>query len=163
MGRTAAVVAVGLALAGCGATRRAAQPVPTPPPAPAGGAATAVSSTNRLLVVTMPRLDLFTRAQLNPVLAAVGMPLAFSRQADFSGITKQVSLQIHAVEHSAELRVDEAGTVAAAATGISIVPTLAVRPAARLVLDHPFLAFIRDRDTGAIAFAARVTDPSRKS
>lgn len=117
----------------------------------------------RLLVVTMPRLDLFTRAQLNGVLAAMGMPLAFSRRADFSGITKQVSLRIHAVEHGAELRADEAGTVAAAATAISIIPTLAVRPATRLVLDHPFLAFIRDRDTGAILFAARVADPSRKS
>ena len=58
---------------------------------------------------------------------------------------------------------DEAGTVAAAATGISLTPTLAIRPAIRLVFDHPFLAFIRDRRTGAILFAARVTDPTQKS
>jgi len=117
----------------------------------------------RLLVLSMPRFDLVTHAQLNGVLAALGMPLAFSRQADFSGISKQVSLQIQAVEHGAEVRVDEAGTVAGAASGISLTPTLAVRPATRLVLDHPFLALIRDRRTGAILFAAHVTDPTQKS
>jgi serpin B len=116
-----------------------------------------------LLALSMPRFDLLTHAQLGGVLASLGMPLAFSRQADFSGITKQVSLRIQAVEHGAQVRVDEAGTVAAAATGISLTPTLAVRPATRLVLDHPFLAFIRDRRTGAILFATRVIDPTQKS
>jgi serpin B len=116
----------------------------------------------RLLIVSVPRFDLLIHSELNGALAALGMPLAFSSEADFSGITKQVSLQIQAVEHGAEVRVDEAGTVAAAATGISLTPTLAVRPATRLVLDHPFLAFIRDRRTGAILFVARVADPTQK-
>jgi serpin B len=117
----------------------------------------------RLLVVSIPRFDLTTRSELNGALAALGMPLAFSRQANFSGITRQASLQIQAVEHGAEVKVDEAGTVAAAATGISIRPTVALPTGTQLVLDHPFLAFIRDQRTGAILFAARLTDPTRKS
>lgn len=125
-------------------------------------AAVEASLQPRLLVLSMPRFDLVTHAELSGALTALGMSLAFSRQADFSGITKRVSLQIQAVEHGAELRVDEAGTVAAAATGIALTPTLAVRPAIRLLLDHPFLAFIRDARTGAILFAARVADPTRK-
>jgi serpin B len=113
------------------------------------------------LALAMPRFHLTAHAELGSVLTALGMPLAFGMRADFSGITKQLRLQIQAVEHAADLRVDEAGTVAAAATGISLRPTLAIRPGAQLVLDHPFLAFIRDRRTGTVLFAARVTDPTR--
>jgi serine protease inhibitor len=117
----------------------------------------------RTLGLAMPRFHLTAHVGLNGVLAALGMPLAFSARADFSRITKTPALQIQTVEHGADLRVDEAGTVAAAATGIALRPTLAVRPAAQLVLDHPFLAFIRDRRTGTVMFAARVTDPPSNS
>jgi serine protease inhibitor len=48
------------------------------------------------------------------------MPVAFTDAADFSGITQQTSLKIAAVEHGADLKIDETGTVAAAATGISL-------------------------------------------
>jgi serpin B len=108
----------------------------------------------------MPRFHLTTHVELNGTLSALGMPIAFTDQADFSGITSAAKLTIQAVEHGADLKVDEAGTVAAAATGISLEPTAAV-PTTRLVLDHPFLALIRDRHTGTILFAARVTDPTR--
>jgi len=118
---------------------------------------------SQLLALSVPRFHLSTHAELNGVLAALGMPLAFSQRADFSGITKRVSLQIQAVEHAADLKVDEAGTVAAAATGISFKPTAVLPTGTPFVLDHPFLAFIRDRHTGAILFAARVTDPTRTS
>jgi serine protease inhibitor len=51
--------------------------------------------------------------------------------------------------------------VAAAATGISLEPTaIMIKPATRLTLDHPFLVFLRDDASGAILFAAQVTDPS---
>ena len=90
------------------------------------------------------------------------MPIAFSPQADFSGITTQTPLAISAVEHGADLKVDEAGTVAAAATGISIAPTAAAPGRViQLTLDHPFLLFIRDDRTGAILFAGRVSDPTQ--
>ncbi len=70
------------------------------------------------IALSMPRFDLHAHAELNAVLTSLGMPLAFSSRADFSGITNKLRLQIQAVEHGADLRVDEAGTVAAAATGI---------------------------------------------
>ncbi len=118
----------------------------------------------QLLALAMPRFHLSAHTELNGVLSALGMPIAFTPQADFSGITGSSGpgLEIQAVEHGADLNVDEAGTVAAAATGISVVPTLA--PAGhvtRLVLDHPFLALVRDDQTGAILFAARVMNPTR--
>jgi len=109
----------------------------------------------------VPRFHLTFDTELNGVLSELGMPVAFSNAADFSGIVTHPRLKISAVEHAADLRVDEAGTVAAAATGIAIEPTaIAPEPATRLIFDHPFLAFLRDDATGAILFVAQVTDPA---
>ncbi len=118
------------------------------------------SLSSRFMDVAVPRLALSVHSELNAVLSALGMPLAFQDGADFSGISSQLGLKIEAVEHAATLKLDEAGTVAAAATGISVQPT-AVSPIGELsvTLDHPFLLFLRDRSTGAILFAGRVTDP----
>jgi serpin B len=108
----------------------------------------------------MPRFHLAAHQGLVPALAVLGMPLAFSDAADFSGITARPSLKISQVEHAADLVVDEHGTMATAATGIAFVPTSAPARPTKLTLDHPFLLFVRDTHSGAIVFAARVADPS---
>jgi serpin B len=115
-----------------------------------------------LVDLRMPRFHLIADTELSRTLAALGMPVAFSDRADFSGITAQTPLAISAVEHGADLKVDEAGTVAAAATGIALAPT-AVAPGqiTQLSLDHPFLLFLRDDQSGAILFAGRVSDPTQ--
>jgi serpin B len=112
------------------------------------------------LQLYMPKLHLSFSDSLVPVLSALGMPIAFTDAADFSRITAQTPLKIQAVQHAADLRVDEKGTVAAAATGISIQPTSIAVPSGTVVrLDRPFLLFLRDDATGAILFVAQVTDP----
>jgi serpin B len=119
------------------------------------------SLSTRLVDLRMPKLQLTLHTDLVEALSSLGMPAAFTDAADFSGITKQRSLKIAAVEHGADLNVDEAGTVAAAATGISLEPTAIRRgPAIGVTLNHPYLLFLRDDSTGAILFAARVADPA---
>jgi serpin B len=109
----------------------------------------------------MPRFHLALAASLDQPLAALGMPIAFTDHADFSGIASAPPLKISAVQHGADLRVDENGTIAAAATGIAIGPTaVAPSPAITVTLDHPFLLFLGDTRSGAILFAGRVADPS---
>jgi serpin B len=116
---------------------------------------------SRRLDLHVPKFHLTFDTELSPVLSALGMPVAFSDAADFSGITARTSLKISAVEHAADLQVDEAGTVAAAATGIGLEPTaVAPEPATSLTIDHPFLALLRDDATGAILFVAQVTNPA---
>jgi serine protease inhibitor len=110
----------------------------------------------------MPKLHLHTQTSLNGPLETLGMTDAFGPAADFRGITTQVPLQISLVEHAADLKVDEQGTVAAAATGI-VGPTAIARPPGPQVsvdLDHPYLLLLRDDGSGAILFVARVADPS---
>jgi serpin B len=109
----------------------------------------------------MPRVQLQLHTSLNAALSALGMPVAFSVNADFSGITKKEALQITDIEHGAVMKVDEAGTVAAAATGVVLTPTAVLGgPTIDMSLNHPYLLFLRDRTTGAILFAGRVADPA---
>jgi serpin B len=116
----------------------------------------------RRVNLLMPKLHLHTQTSLNGPLETLGIKDAFGAAANFNGITRKVPLQISLVEHAADLKVDEQGTVAAAATGI-VGPTAVALPSGPSVtvdLDRPFLLLLRDDTSGAILFVARVADPS---
>jgi len=57
--------------------------------------------------------------------------------------------------HKAFIRVDERGTEAAAATGVTVGRGLIKE----VKVDRPFLFLVRDRGTGAILFLGRVVNP----
>lgn len=112
--------------------------------------------------LSLPRFHMKTNTTLDGTLKTLGMPAAFSESADFSRITGDDSLKIGTVVHAADLRVDEAGTVAAAATGVVVVARSKPKPVrvVRFNANRPFLFFLRDRRTGAVLFAGRLTDPA---
>jgi serpin B len=112
--------------------------------------------------VFLPRFTTTAQFNLTETLAALGMPLAFSRDADFSGMDGQLDLHISAVIHKAFIQVDETGTEAAAATGTVMALTSAIsRPSPQFRADHPFLFLIRDTQSGAILFLGRINDPTK--
>lgn len=110
--------------------------------------------------LAFPRFGFETKAELADLLAALGMPTAFSDAADFSGITTDYPLAISAVVHQANIDVDEAGTEAAAATAVIIGETSAPLSDVTLRVDRPFIFALRDVPTGAVLFCGRVMDPS---
>ncbi len=105
----------------------------------------------------MPRFEFGTEVPLNQSLSALGMPVAFGDGADFSGIDGARDLQVQSVIHKAIIAVDEKGTTASAATGVGMG---VVSAPPTLVVDRPFLFFVRHNPTGAILFQGRVVDPS---
>lgn len=115
---------------------------------------------NTPVKLAMPKFSFRSKARLKDVLGELGMPIAFTSRADFSGITNTEPLQIADVIHEAFIAVDEKGTEAAAAAAqvytLSIVP---LRPV-ELTIDRPFLFLIQDDETGAILFMGRVSDPT---
>jgi serpin B len=113
------------------------------------------------VIVSLPRFKMETEFKLKPVLCALDAELAFSDHADFSGIGEE-PLKVSEVVHKAFVEVNEEGTEAAAATAVGMVMCAAVRqPVEPKVFkaDHPFLFFIRDRNTNAVLFSGRVLDP----
>lgn len=117
------------------------------------------SVTEHSVDVTMPRFKFDGEFSLHKALGALGMEVAFSPEADFSGISTKSALMIQEVIHKSFVSVNEAGTEAAAATAVLVGDTAAPEPAT-MTLDHPFLFFIRDNATKAILFVGRVADPS---
>jgi serpin B len=116
----------------------------------------------REIVSYLPRFKMATAFRLNPVLEALGMRRAFSREADFSGISAAEDLCVSDVLHKAYVDVNEEGTEAAAATAV-VMKAMAVRRAASIPMfraDHPFLFLIRDMRSGSILFLGRLTNPS---
>jgi serpin B len=111
--------------------------------------------------VVLPRFRITAEFKLNDTLSAMGMPLAFSARADFSGMDGKRDLFLSAVVHQAYVDVNEEGTEAAAATGV--VVTLSAAPAAPPVFraDHPFIFLIRDNRTGSILFLGRFMEPHK--
>jgi serpin B len=104
---------------------------------------------------------------LSAVLKKMGMPLAFSDEADFSAISSQSSLKISAVIHKAFVDVHEEGTEAAAATAVVMALT-AMPPGQRpkpiiFRADRPFLFVIRHTSTNSILFLGRLTNPKAAS
>jgi serpin B len=111
-----------------------------------------------LVNLRMPRFTMKTEYDLVEHLSTLGMAGAFGAGADFSGINGAGGLSIAEVVHMAYVAVDEEGTEAAAATGVSMDASVSISVDFRM--DRPFLFLIRDRETGAILFMGRVLDPS---
>jgi serpin B len=116
----------------------------------------------RLVKVFLPRFKMTSEFSLKDVLESLGMSLAFSDRADFSGMSTQERLFISAVIHKAFVDVNEEGTEAAAATAVTMRAT-AIRPMpeepVEFRADHPFVFLIRDNRTQSILFLGRVMNP----
>jgi serpin B len=117
---------------------------------------------NASVSVRLPRFKMTSEFKLNEALSELGMPLAFDEgAADFSGMNGKHDLFISAAIHKAFVDVNEEGTEAAAATGISIAPLAAIPPPEpqEFHADHPFLFAIVDNRAGSVLFLGRVVDP----
>jgi serpin B len=110
--------------------------------------------------LTLPRFQFDSQFALNDVLGTMGMPLAFTENADFSGMTGNRDLHISDVIHKAFVSVDETGTEAAAATAVIVGTTsVPVGQPVEFNVDRPFVFVIRDIPTGEILFLGRVMNP----
>ncbi len=117
---------------------------------------------SRLVELTLPKFKMSASFSLKAVLESLGMKLAFSDRADFTGITTDEPLAISAVIHKAFVDVNEEGTEAAAATAVTIVALSApLQPETPVPFraDHPFVFLLRDRATGSILFLGRLANP----
>jgi serpin B len=117
--------------------------------------------TKREGTLQMPRFKMEYKAELKAPLMALGMQRAFRPgAADFSGMAAR-PLFIDAVKHKSFVEVNEEGTEAAAATGVTMKMT-AVVPGPRpfqMIVDHPFVFIIEDQPSHTILFLGEVLEP----
>ena len=113
--------------------------------------------------IYLPKFEIKTPLyNLNECLKNLGMPIAFSSSADFSGLDGVGGLYISKVLHKAFIKVDEEGTEAAAATAV-IMDKTSVNGGgiSRITFDcdHPFLFTIYHKATNTILFMGNVDNP----
>jgi serpin B len=121
------------------------------------------AASSQRVAVSLPRFAFTWGGPLEAALKELGITTAFGGKADFAGIAEPAGgerLQLSRVVQKTWVSVDEEGTEAAAASGITMSVTSAhTGPVAEFKADHPFLFFVYDAKRGAILFAGRVSDP----
>ncbi len=118
----------------------------------------------------LPRVDVSAAPSLSlvPPLERAGVHLAFDpARADLGGIVAPARpedrLHVAKAFHGASIRIDEAGTEAAAATAMVFAPFGAppnFEAPPVFDVDRPFLYAVREYETGAVLFVGRVVDPT---
>jgi len=112
----------------------------------------------------IPKFKFDAKFKLSDALKALKMRLAFTPAADFRGISASREFAISEVIHKTYIDVDENGTEAAAATGITVksmsLPLKTPTPPKEFIADHPFLFFIRDLKSGVNYFVGWLNQPS---
>jgi len=108
--------------------------------------------------VYMPKFKLENKYSMKNALIEMGMPTTFTEDADLTSIAKD--LYISSIIHQTYIEVDEKGTEAAAATGITL-STSAAAPGNGIIFNanHPFVYIIQENNTGEILFIGKMDNP----
>jgi serpin B len=107
--------------------------------------------------IELPRFEFEFDRSLKEDLRAMGLEVAFSEEADFSGIS-EIDLLISDVIHKTYIKLNEKGTEAAAVTAITMDLTSA-GPGTILRFDRPFLFAITENSSKSILFMGKVSQP----
>ena len=106
----------------------------------------------------LPKFRQESTLDLDKVLPDMGIRTAFGPQADFGRLYEpdgKPNLQIGAVLHDAYVSIDERGTEAAGATGVE-GQGIGMFDPFEMIVDRPFLFFIRDRSTNTVLYIGRI-------
>jgi serpin B len=114
----------------------------------------------RSLDVSLPQFQFTTSADLEDALSRMGLPLAFSRDADFSAVTTDDVLSLSGAAYQGYFDVDQDGTNPPANTA-TVQPSTAASHAGvtTVQINRPFVFVVRDRPTGALLWIGRVVNP----
>jgi len=109
--------------------------------------------------VILPKFKFEYERSIGNDLADMGLGIAFTDAADFSGIS-DIDLLISEVIHKTYIDVNEEGTEAAAVTAV-VFDITSVGPSGPIVLrlDRPFLFTITENSSNAIMFAGKLGAP----
>ncbi|MDN3508259.1 MAG: serpin family protein [Simkaniaceae bacterium] len=108
----------------------------------------------------VPKFKLKTKNDLLPSLKALGLNIALTNRADFSGLTGYPSLKIDKIFTSTGVEIDESGISATAATGVTFgLKSSLVKPEKTFLANRPFGFMVIDTKTKVILFMGEVCQP----
>lgn len=108
--------------------------------------------------ISIPKFSIDTTGGIEKNLAKNGLASIFTSKADLSGITTEQKLHIEEVQQHVALRVDEGSSSENFLTATNALRSNA-QPEQSIVVNRPFLFFVRDVTDGVIIMAGKVTSP----
>lgn len=109
-----------------------------------------------LIDVSLPKFEVETTSGAEKVLAKEGLASLFTSKADFSGISPGQKLRVGELQQHVTLRVDEGSSTENFLTATNTLRSNA--PIERsVIIDRPFLFFVRDRIDDVIIVAGKIT------
>lgn len=107
---------------------------------------------------SFPEYEFSSEMKLNDTLKSMGMELPFEDGADFSGMIEGGNIAISEVLQKARIKVNRAGTKAAAATEVVMNETAALitEDEVDVICDRPFLYILMDLDTATPVFMGTI-------
>ncbi|XP_034936025.1 plasma serine protease inhibitor-like [Chelonus insularis] len=112
--------------------------------------------------LSLPKFKISNRSNLQKTLEKLDIKRIFTKEADFTGISKSSKLHVDKIVQKTELEIDEDGSEAGSATAIIDVTSSPPRKAlrnVRFIVDRPFIVAITVDEF--IIFVGRVVDPTK--
>ena len=115
------------------------------------------------VMLSLPKFKTNFFTSLKPMLTEMGIKRAFSKNAQFGGISDK-PLLISDVMQKTFISVDEEGTEAAAVTSVMVGLLSAARPdkVEIITFDRPFIYAIIDKYSNEVLFTGKVGDPTKE-
>jgi serine protease inhibitor len=110
--------------------------------------------------IALPRLSLSAGEELLSPLDALGLRRARQASDSLDGFSSE-SLIITRVVQRLELRVNEEGTEAAAATAVTTTRSIAADDHVKMIVDKPFVFALRDQKNGLVLLTGYVGAPPK--
>lgn len=120
------------------------------------------SASYETVYTTLPKFNFDYGTSLVPALQNMGMNIAFTDEADMTGMNEIPGTRISNVIHKTYIQVDEKGTKAAAVTAISAADGVMPEEPKHVNLNRPFLFMIVDNENKLPVFIGYVMDPTQK-
>ncbi len=111
--------------------------------------------------LSIPKFKMEVMYELKDIMMKMGMKAAFSKDADFSGITGGKDLTISKILHQSVIDVNESGTEASSSTAVISMRSTMVTKDIPIVFkaDRPFLFMVKENGTNTILFMGYMAEP----
>ncbi len=107
-------------------------------------------------VISLPKFEISYEDSLNKVLISLGMGNAFSSSAEFTRLYSKGGIFISALRHKTYIKIDEAGTEAAAVTSVEFSRAIS---GFQMFINRPFIYIIHERTANTILFIGKMVNP----
>ena len=118
------------------------------------------SSRKVTVKVWIPKFEISHKMSMKEPLTKLGITDVFTKKADLSGFSADKGLFVSQIVQKCVVKVDEKGSEAAAATGITLMMRAVPPKPVEFKADRPFIYAVVSKATGIILFSGRLVNPT---